>query len=144
MQKCLLVQKCLRVNLTAVQICLRAIFSARANLSRAILSPCAIFSIRAILSARAFLTQTRWQRVELKSPFAQKTNIKFDSNLITTVDEWQLVRHIIVLLEPIYIVTQQCSKTNTLLSSVNPHAQALKNIFNIYANSPKNSSVSTI
>jgi len=44
------------------------------------------------------------------------------------------------LLEPFYIVTQQCCKNNALLSSVIPHAAALKRVFNHKANSTSSKS----
>ena len=42
---------------------------------------------------------------------------------------------LVELLEPFYIVIQQCYKNNALLSSVNPHATALKKFFNHKTNS---------
>ena len=48
--------------------------------------------------------------------------------------------HLIELLEPFYIVTQQCCKNNALLSSVNPHAAALKRFFNYKTNSTSSES----
>ena len=91
-------------------------------------------------------------KVELKLPYAHKlktsvqnyvANYKFDSNFIVTAEEWQPVSHINVQLKPFYIVTQQCSKNNSLLSSVIPHAQALKKFVNVYAKLLESSSVST-
>ena len=52
--------------------------------------------------------------------------IKIDSNYIITAEEWQLVSHTIALLEPFYKVTQQCSRSNKLLSSELPHVKILK------------------
>ena len=50
---------------------------------------------------------------------------KFKPEHILTADEWKLSSILNELLEPFYIVTQQCSKNNALLSSVNPHAEVL-------------------
>ena len=52
-------------------------------------------------------------------------NYKFDSDLIITAEEWQLVNHIIRRLEPFFIVTKKCSKNDALLSSVIPHARSM-------------------
>ena len=62
-------------------------------------------------------------------------NKNFKSEHILTADEWTLVSLLIEVLEPFYIVTQQCSKNNALLLSVIPHATALKMFFNHKANS---------
>ena len=56
------------------------------------------------------------------------TNKKFKLKNILTADKWKLVSLLNELLEPFYIVTQQCSKNNALLSSVIPHA-AVQKIF---------------
>ena len=53
-------------------------------------------------------------------------NKNFKPENILTADEWKLVSLFIELLKPFYKVTQQCSKNNALLSSVIPHAAALK------------------
>ena len=47
--------------------------------------------------------------------------------LIITEKEWQLVDQVLKLLEPFQLVTKDCSKNDALLSSVIPHARALKN-----------------
>ena len=70
-------------------------------------------------------------------------NNKFEPENILTADEWKLVSLLNELLEPFYIVTQQCSKNNALLSSVIPHAAVLKKFFNYKANSPPVQSSST-
>ena len=61
-------------------------------------------------------------------------NNNFKPQNILTADEWKLVSLLIELLEPFYIVTQQCSKNNALLSSVIPHAAVLKKFYNHKAN----------
>ena len=53
-------------------------------------------------------------------------NNKFKPENILTADEWKLVSVFNELLEPFYIVTQQCSKNNALLSKAIPHAAVLK------------------
>ena len=53
-------------------------------------------------------------------------NNKFKPEIILTADEWKLVSLLNELLERFYIVTQQCSKNNALLSSVIPHAAVQK------------------
>ena len=53
-------------------------------------------------------------------------NNKFKPENILTADEWKLVSLLNELLKPFYIVTQQCSKNNTLLSSVILHKAVLK------------------
>ena len=62
-----------------------------------------------------------------------KTNFKPEN--ILTADEWKLVSLLIKLLEPFFIVTQQCSKINALLLSVIRHAAAIKRYFNHKTNS---------
>ena len=62
-------------------------------------------------------------------------NKNFKPENILTADEWKLVCLFIKLLEPFYIVTQQCSKNNALLSSVIRRAAALKRFFNHKTNS---------
>ena len=57
-------------------------------------------------------------------------NKNFTPENILIADEWKLVSLLIELLEPFYIVTQQCSKNNALLSSVIRHAAALKRYLN--------------
>ena len=47
------------------------------------------------------------------------------------------------LLKPFYIETQQCSKSNALLSSVTLHAAVIKWFFNHKASSPSHQSSST-
>lgn len=46
-----------------------------------------------------------------------------------------IVSHIIELLQLFYILTQQCSRNNTLLSNVFPNAEILKKFFSNKANS---------
>ena len=62
-------------------------------------------------------------------------NNNFKPENILTADEWKLVSLLIELLKPFYIVTQQCSKNNALLSSVIRRAAALKRYFNHKTNS---------
>ena len=47
--------------------------------------------------------------------------------LINTQKEWQLVCQVLKLFEPFQLVTEDCSKNHDLLSSIIPHAQALRN-----------------
>ena len=47
---------------------------------------------------------------------------------------------LVELLKPFYIVIQQCCKNNALLSSVNPHATALKRFFYHKTNSTSSES----
>ena len=47
--------------------------------------------------------------------------------LIITEKEWQLACQVLKLLEPFQLLTKDCSKNYALLSSVIPHARALKN-----------------
>ena len=56
-------------------------------------------------------------------------NNKFKPENILTADELKLLSLLIELLKPFYIVTQQCSKKNALLSSVVRRAAALKRFF---------------
>ena len=60
-----------------------------------------------------------------------------------TADEWKQVSLLIEVLEPFYIVMQQCSKNNALLLSVIPYATALKMFFNYIANSTSSESIFT-
>ena len=62
---------------------------------------------------------------------------------ILTADEWKLVSLLNELLEPFYTVTQKCSESKTLLSSVIPHAAVLKKKFYHKAHSPPGQSSST-
>ena len=62
-------------------------------------------------------------------------NKNFKPENILKADEWKLVCLIIKLLEPLYIVTQQCSKINALFLSVIRHAAPLKRFFNHKTNS---------
>ena len=62
-------------------------------------------------------------------------NKNFKPENILTAGEWKLVCLLVKLLEPFYIVKQQCSKNKTLLFSVIRHAAALKRLFNHKTNS---------
>ena len=59
----------------------------------------------------------------------------------TTVEKCQLVKHIILLLKPFFFVTEDCSKNNSVLSSVIPHARSLTKIINFYESSEEVSNV---
>ena len=63
-------------------------------------------------------------KLSVQSYLANLKNFK-PKNVITA-DKWKLVSLFIELLEPFYILTQQCSKNSELLSSAFPHAAALK------------------
>ena len=67
-------------------------------------------------------------------------NYKNNQNSITTAEEFQLVNHIIILLEP-FFVTKDCNKNESLLLSVIPHARSLLKFVNFYENSRKVSNV---
>ena len=67
--------------------------------------------------------------------YVVNNNNNFKPKNILTADKWKLISLLIELLEPFNIVTQQCRKSNALLSSVIPHAKALKRFFNHKANS---------
>ena len=97
--------------------------------------------------------ETRWdstylmlKRLEkLKTSVQQyvANNNKFNIDNILTADEWKLISNLNELLEPFYVVTQQCSRNNALLSSVIPHAPVLKKFFYHKANNPPGQSGST-
>ena len=59
---------------------------------------------------------------------------------IFTADEWKLVSLLTEVLQPFYIVTQQCGKNKALFLSVIPHAKALKRFFNYKANNTSSES----
>ena len=59
-------------------------------------------------------------------------NNKFKPENILTADEWKLVSLLYELLEPFYIITQKCSKNNSLIS----HAAVLKKFLKNKVNSP--------
>ena len=61
-------------------------------------------------------------------------NNNFKPENILTAHEWKLVSFLIELLEPFYIVTQQCSKKQSIAINAIPHATALKKFFNHKAN----------
>ena len=71
------------------------------------------------------------------------TNNKFKPENILTADEWKFISLFNELLEPFYIVTQQGSKNNALLSSAILHAAVLKKWFNHKAFSPPGQSSPT-
>ena len=79
-----------------------------------------------------YAEKTREIKLSVQSYVANNNNFKPQN--ILTADEWKLVSLLIELLEPFYIVTQQCSKNNALLSSVIPHAAVLKKFYNHKAN----------
>ena len=76
----------------------------------------------------------RLEKLKLSVQSYVANNNNFKPQNILTADEWKLVSLLIELLEPFYIVTQQCSKNNALLSSVIPHAAVLKKFYNHKAN----------
>ena len=79
--------------------------------------------------------ETRWNSTYLMLKILEKlklsvqsyvaNNNNFKPENILTADKWKLVSLLIEVLEPFYVVTQQCSKNNALLLSVIPHAAAL-------------------
>ena len=77
------------------------------------------------------LTYLMFKRLEKLKTKVQNymANYKFKIEIFLTADEWKLTNLYNELLEPIYIVTQQCSENNAMLSSVIPHAAVLKNFF---------------
>ena len=76
----------------------------------------------------------RLEKLKLSVQSYVANNNNFKPQNILTADEWKLVSLLIELLEPFYIVTQQCSKTNALLSSLITHAAVLKKFYNHKAN----------
>ena len=60
---------------------------------------------------------------------------KNGQNSFITAEEWRLVNHSILLLEP-FFVTKEFSINNTLLSSMIPHAISLTKFVN-FKNSKK-------
>ena len=66
----------------------------------------------------------RLEKLKLSVQSYVANNKNFKPENILTADEWKLFSFHIELLEPYYIVTQQCSKNNALLSSVISHAAA--------------------
>ena len=96
--------------------------------------------------------ETKWNSIylmlirleKLKAGFQNyMANNKFSTECILTADEWELICLFNKLLEPFYIVTQQCSKNNSLLSSVIPHAAVLESFLNHKVNSQPGHSSST-
>ena len=77
----------------------------------------------------------RLEKLKLSVQSYMANNNNFKPENILTADEWKLVSLLIELLKPFYIVTQQCSKNNALLSSVIRRAAALKRFFNHKTNS---------
>ena len=61
-------------------------------------------------------------KLSVQSYVANNNNFKPEN--ILSADVWKLVSLLIELLEPFFVVTQQCSKNNALLLSVIPHAAA--------------------
>ena len=59
-------------------------------------------------------------------------NYKNDQDFIIKAEKWQLVNHIILLLELFFFVTKECSKNNALLSSVILHTKSLMKLVNFY------------
>ena len=55
-------------------------------------------------------------------------NNKFKPENIFTADEWKLVSLLNELLEPVYIVKQQCSK-KCIFVKCNPACSSTKNVF---------------
>ena len=77
---------------------------------------------------------TRWNSTYLMLKRLSKLKISVQNYvashlqaLIITEKEWQLVCQVLKLLEPFQLVNKDCSKNDALLSSVIPHARALKN-----------------
>ena len=77
-----------------------------------------------------YLMLKRLEKLKLSVQSYVANNNNFKPQNILTADEWKLVSLLIELLKPFYIVTQQCSKNNALLSSVIPHAAVLKKFYN--------------
>ena len=67
-------------------------------------------------------------------------NFKNDQDLKITPEEWQLVTDIILLLA-LFFVTKECSKINTMLSSVKLHAKSLTKFVNFNENCKEVSNV---
>ena len=76
-----------------------------------------------------YLMLKRLEKLKLSVQSYVANNNNFKPQNILTADEWKLVSLFIELLKPFYIVTQQCSKNNALLSSVIRRAAALKRFF---------------
>ena len=72
----------------------------------------------------------RLEKLKLSVQSYVANNNNFKPKNILTADEWKLVSLLIELLEPFYIVTQQRSKNNALLSTVIPHAAVFKKFYN--------------
>ena len=82
-----------------------------------------------------YIMLKRLEKLKLSVQSYVANNNNFKPENILTADEQKLVSLHIELLKPFYIITQQCSKNNALLSSVIPYAAALKTFFNHKANS---------
>ena len=82
-----------------------------------------------------YLLLKRLEKFKLSVQSYVANNNNFKPENILTADEWKLFSLLIEVLEPFYLVTQQCSKNNALLLKVIPHATALKRFFNLKANS---------
>ena len=66
----------------------------------------------------------RLEKLKLSVQSYVANNKNFKPENILSADVWKLVNLLVELLEPFYVVTQQCSKNNALLSSLIPHAAA--------------------
>ena len=82
-----------------------------------------------------YLMLKRLEKLKLSVQSYMANNNNFKPQNILTADEWKLISLLIELLKLFYIVTQQCSKNNALLSSVIRRAAALKRYFNHKTNS---------
>ena len=82
------------------------------------------------VKTRWYLMLKRLEKLKLSVQSYKVNNKNFKPENILTADEWKLVGLLIELLKPFYIVTQQCSNNNALLSSVIRRAAALKRFFN--------------
>ena len=81
--------------------------------------------------------ETRWKSTYLMLKRSEKlktsvqnykANNKFKPENILTDDEWKLLISLMTC-SNFFIITQQCSENNVLLSSLIPHAAVLKTFF---------------
>ena len=107
------------------------------------------------VNEKSLTTSARcWNKAKLNLPYAKNirkirinvqkylANNKLKNENILTADEWKLVSFVNYLLDPFCKVTLPCSKNNSLLSSVIPHAAIIKMFFHYKANSPPGQSSS--
>ena len=76
-----------------------------------------------------YLMLKRLEKLKLSVKSYQANNNNFKLENILTADEWKLVSLLIEILEPFYIVTQQCSKKKRIVIKCNPACSSIKKVF---------------